>query len=292
MSDEARALRAYLDVLAVEHNEDAGVMRIVTLSDVYHAVPREGLHMCPDREYNDVALCKHVIASDVTRGRLDVPTGWLVVDDLDDRDEADDTSARTAIADGGQLDAGWIVRGANGTEREAGSRSEAEEIKAEAESLGLDVEIVPPGEDADDSVDVVEHVDPEPVDSAAEELPERSVAEDPLDWIPSDFVDTIDGSPAINRRGFEVLAHFYDVDVYSELEVPPEEHGFEYCRVKARAVRDGRECEAYGSAHVDRGDDPELLLEMADTRARKRALSIATGVGAVAVEELRNEVSR
>ena len=39
-------------------------------------------------------------------------------------------------------------------------------------------------------------------------------------------------------------------------------------------------------------DDPELLLEMADTRARKRALSIATGVGAVAVAELKNEVDR
>lgn len=52
---------------------------------------------------------------------------------------------------------------------------------------------------------------------------------------------------------------------------------------------DGRTCEAYGSAHVDRGDDHELLLELADTRARKRALSIATGVGAVAVAELRAE---
>jgi hypothetical protein len=31
---------------------------------------------------------------------------------------------------------------------------------------------------------------------------------------------------------------------------------------------------------------------MAGTRARKRALSIASGVGAVAVEELKNEVDR
>jgi hypothetical protein len=52
----------------------------------------------------------------------------------------------------------------------------------------------------------------------------------------------------------------------------------------------GREVAAYGSAHVERGDDVELLTEMADTRARKRALSIATGMGAVAVEELKNEV--
>jgi len=51
----------------------------------------------------------------------------------------------------------------------------------------------------------------------------------------------------------------------------------------------GRQVEAFGSAHVDRGDDHFLLLEMADTRARKRALSIITGAGAVAVDELQNE---
>lgn len=32
------------------------------------------------------------------------------------------------------------------------------------------------------------------------------------------------------------------------------------------------------------------MTSFTDTRARKRALSIATGVGAVAVEELKNEV--
>jgi len=123
------------------------------------------------------------------------------------------------------------------------------------------------------------------------DLPERNVSDDPLTWMPQHFVDQIDGTPAINRKGFEVLAHHYNISTTSELEVPPEETGHEYVRVKARAVtEDGRECEAYGSAHVDRGDDKSLLLEMADTRARKRALSVATGVGTIAVEELRNEV--
>jgi hypothetical protein len=124
------------------------------------------------------------------------------------------------------------------------------------------------------------------------DLPERSVGDDPLKWMPSEFIDTIDSSVAINRKGFEVLAWYYDIDVFADLEVAPEETDHEYCRVKARAVskESGREVEAYGSAHIDRGDDAHLLLEMADTRARKRALSIATGVGMVAVEELKNEV--
>lgn len=142
---------------------------------------------------------------------------------------------------------------------------------------------------------VVDEADPEPVEptpeAAGEDLPDRSVADDPLTWIPGEFVDNIDGTQAINRKGFEVLSHFYGIDVHAECQTPPEDTGHEYCRVKARAVTDeGRQCEAFGSAHIERGDDPELLLEMAGTRARKRALSIATGVGAVAVSELKNQV--
>lgn len=121
------------------------------------------------------------------------------------------------------------------------------------------------------------------------DLPERNVGDDPLKWLPGEFVDQIDGSPAINRKGFEVLSHFYEVDVSADLQVTPEDTGHEYARVKATAEIDGRTVEAFGSAHVDRGDDSYLLLEMADTRARKRALSIATGAGAVAVSELKNE---
>jgi hypothetical protein len=142
----------------------------------------------------------------------------------------------------------------------------------------------------------VDQADAEPVTTDADgpgpaDLPDRSVADDPLTWIPGEFVDDIDGSQAINRKGYEVLSHFYNVDVAVELQTPPEDTGHEYARVKATATTaDGRTCEAFGSAHLERGDDPELLLEMADTRARKRALSIATGVGAVAVAELKNEV--
>lgn len=176
----------------------------------------------------------------------------------------------------------WTVRDhESGNEKTFPSRSEAEDAVEDMASMGVDVELVPPGEATGDAPESVEYG----------ELPERSVGTDPMEWVPGDFIDEIDGTPAINRKGFEVLSHFYDIGVRSNVDVAPEETGHEYCRVKAVAVcPDGRECEAYGSAHVDRGDDPPLLLEMADTRARKRALSIATGVGAVAVSELKNEV--
>lgn len=148
--------------------------------------------------------------------------------------------------------------------------------------------------------DVVEETDeptPEPAEPEPEstgstyDLPERSVSDDPLQWVPGDFIDSIDGTRAINRKGFAVLGHFYKIETSSEVVVSPEETDFEFCRVKAVATtKDGREYEAQGSAHVDRGDDSYLLLEMADTRAKKRALADATGVGAVAVAELKNEV--
>jgi hypothetical protein len=203
---------------------------------------------------------------------------------------------------------------ANENARFFDSKGEADDGMEKAENApGVEPELFPPGNspeflyhgDDDPTQEVatepteaevmeVSDPDPEPQTTTAEaaqhDLPERSVSDDPLTWMPGDFIDTIDGSQAINRRGFEVLSHFYDISVASDLEVPPEDTDHEYCRVNATAeTPDGRTCEAYGSAHVERDDDMELLLEMADTRARKRALSIATGVGAVAVSELKSE---
>jgi hypothetical protein len=196
-----------------------------------------------------------------------------------------------------------VIDHENDNERTFDSRGAAEDAMEAVEDLGGDPELFPPGVGVGDKqeppeTEVVEDVEPEPdpepnVYPHGEDLPERSVTDDPLTWMPGHFIDEIDGTPAINRKGFEVLAHHYDISTTADLEVPPEDTGHEYVRVKARAkTDDGRVAEAYGSAHVDRGDDPELLLEMADTRARKRALSIATGVGVVAVAEMKNEVER
>ncbi|AFH22143.1 hypothetical protein OSG_eHP18_00165 [environmental Halophage eHP-18] len=177
-----------------------------------------------------------------------------------DADTTDDTEAQTTEADGG-------------ARVEDTARPDAQH-----DPEVLDADEVPRSPDVDPGVD-----------GGDTDLAERNVGDDPLKWLPGEFVDQIDGSPAINRKGFEVLSHFYEVDVSADLQVTPEGTDHTYARVKATAEIDGRTVEAFGSAHVDRGDDSYLLLEMADTRARKRALSIATGAGAVAVEELKNE---
>lgn len=312
-----RAERAVEDVVAVERMAP-GLVRVVTLSDHYVVDARDGGCRCPDAEYTlgGDERCKHELAALLATSAYPAP--FPVVDDLWHLRRPSD-GAQRLVADGGQRigDIWHVYDPERDNVHTFGSRAEAEDRMAMAEELDIDAELYPPGEtppgyeggdEPQGNAEVVtgdEPVEPEVVDHAEadhapasgnptpeyDDLPERSVGEDPLEWVPGEFVDEIDGSQAINRKGYEVLSHFYDVDVHAELQVPPEETDFEFCRVKATATTpDGRECEAFGSAHVDRGDEQAILLEMADTRARKRALSIATGVGAIAVEELRNEV--
>jgi len=306
-----RATAALTDTAAVEHHAP-GMVRVVTFGGAYVVDVRDEVCSCPDYNYNleGRGHCKHIHAALAATDQLGVDIPGI---ELEERLDERAAEPQPVATDGGGE---WVVRGEKPTgevvEQTADSRAEAEEMREQAESVGLSgVTIEPPQSTgaADRETDGGQHPDRESVEvveveqdtqSAPDttetddgvELPERSVAEDPLNWVPGEFVDEIDGSQAINRKGFEVLSHFYDISVETEIVVPPEETDHEYCRAVATATTpDGRECQAHGSAHVDRGDDSYLLLEMADTRARKRALSIATGVGAVAVAELKSEVT-
>jgi len=193
----------------------------------------------------------------------------------------------------------FIVRDTDrANERPVESRAKAEEVAEELRGMGASVKIIPPGEE--DNVDVVEHgetpreantVEPDTPDTDGYDLPDDgpSVDEDPLVWMPDGFTDTIDGSVAINRKGFEVLAHHYSIQCETELCADLTTDS----RVTFKAIAtdaDGDTYSAFGSASNERGDDAGLLVEMADTRAYKRAISRATGVGMVAVEELQNEL--
>lgn len=130
------------------------------------------------------------------------------------------------------------------------------------------------------------------LEDALEEPDPRGVDTDPLEWIPDQFIDRIEGTPAINKKGFSVLCQHYGITVNVEKTVGPMETDFEYAECRAVAkTPEGQEYVAYGSAHTnrERGDDPTMLLEYADTRAYKRAASRATGTGMLAVEELQSE---
>lgn len=152
--------------------------------------------------------------------------------------------------------------------------------------------------DESDPVEPAEH-DNRPADPPTEpedyssDLPDEgpSVDEDPLVWMPDEFTDTIDGTVAINRKGFEVLAHHYSIQC--QTSVVESLCTDERVVFKATATdEDGDVYTAFGSAGEERDDVSRgrPVVEMADTRAYKRAVSRATGVGIVAVDELQGSM--
>lgn len=196
-------------------------------------------------------------------------------------------------------------------ERPFDSREDAVEQRDKLIGLGMkpeNLDIIPPGEDtaADGGPEIVDATPPvegdeefrpddvtessESDDSGAESLPDRDLTDDPIEWLQegnSELTANIKGTTVITKKGFRVLQHKYDISTGSRVVVGPEENGHEFARVRAWAeMPDGRRAEAHASAHVDRGDDHFLLVSMADTRAKSRALSDVTGVGAVAIEEM------
>lgn len=189
----------------------------------------------------------------------------------------------------------WLIEADNGQTREEDTRSEAEQVKQEMEDdFGLDVSISKKPASDGGTADVVENDGEATVDATptAGDIPQSTdVAEDPVSWMPEHFVDTIEGVPAINRKGYAVLAEHYDISVTSEAVTYPSRSDFEYAEFEATAVtEDGREYSGFGSAHVERGDDKTLLGEPAETRAVKRSLAIATGVGMTAIEEMKGSL--
>jgi len=218
----------------------------------------------------------------------------------------------------------FIIRNEhNSNTHEFDSRAEAEEqldqLKEIANSAGHDpdgivletVDATPDGGDMD--VDIIDHTEtaqdkreddetpqPEPVDThdemdtqeALDELGE-SLETDPLSILPGHMIDHIQGQPAINKRGYAMIAHRYGVSVKSFIESYPWENDQNRCVARAVATtEDGKEYQDYATADEDDGDMPEQLIELASTRALKRVTGWATGLGIVSYQELSNQLEQ
>jgi hypothetical protein len=200
----------------------------------------------------------------------------------------------------------YLINERKETEKEYPNRAEAEEQREKLIELGMkpenvriqpdnrseepksdggEAEVVEPSEGATELLEASDHTD------LPDEKPGMDV--DPVDWLPGHFVDTIQGVPTLNRKGYAVMCERFGVSVTSEPVTLPSETDFEYAEFKATAVtEDGTEYSGFGSAHVDRqdGDDKHLLAELAETRAMKRAAAWATGIGMTAAEEMQGEL--
>jgi len=207
-----------------------------------------------------------------------------------------------------------VVDHSNDNARPFDSRAEAEDKAKGIKQMVSDpsaIEVVKGSYDdyseyeaSDESDPETEEVEPEVIDHSTdggqaqtvdtETIPQNpDVTEDPVDWMPQHFVDKIQGVPTVNRKGYAVIASAYNVGVKAEPVVRASETEFEYAEFKAVAVTDdGTEYSGFGSAHIDRmdGDDEFLLNELAETRAMKRAVAWATGVGMTAMEEMKGEL--
>jgi len=190
----------------------------------------------------------------------------------------------------------FIVRDTDrGNEKTVDSRREAEARKQDLLKLGVDeqhIEIIPPNDAATDGGQAGE-ANPVADTPADDDLPDDPpIDQDPVNWLPSHFVDEIQGVPTVNRKGYAVIASKYGITVEAEPITLPSETGFEHAEFEATAeTPDGERYSGFGSAHVDRddGDDPHLLGELAETRAMKRAVAWASGVGLTAIEELQGD---
>jgi hypothetical protein len=207
----------------------------------------------------------------------------------------------------------WTIKSESGETRTVGSRAEAESVRNDMEQLGMNCEIISPDETKTDggqadseSPRVIPDGEVLPHDYDEPNHPEQTESDDgddageataipespdidknPVEWLPDHLIDMVEGVPTISRKGYCIICQRYDVSIESESIVRSSDTEFEYAEFRAVAVdSDGKAYSGFGTAHVERGDDPYLLNELAETRAMKRAATWATGVGLTAVEEM------
>lgn len=196
----------------------------------------------------------------------------------------------------------YVVKEKDGEKsRECDSRSEAEEIKADMEGLGVDVEIVaqdepteePPEDETEAEVVDEKIVTPDEAEESLKAIDElgQELGTDPLNILPKHMVDDIQGKTAVNKRGYAMIAERYGIAVSAEILHYPwdNDEGRAVCRAVA-TTDDGREYSGVGTAAESDGDMPEQLLELAETRSLKRAVSWASGVGIVSYQELMGQL--
>lgn len=207
-------------------------------------------------------------------------------------------------------------------EKEVESRSAAEEKQKELKDLGFtDFDLYPigddspadPGLESGGGAEMVDHgetqqveevagavvgdepkeVAPEPVESDAEALDQLGdeLGTDPLSILPGHMIDDIQGQPAVNKRGYAMIAERYGIEVSADVVQYPWDNGDGRAVARATAVTDdGKEYSGWATASGDDGDMEDQLIELAETRSLKRAVSWASGVGIVSYQELAAEL--
>jgi hypothetical protein len=105
------------------------------------------------------------------------------------------------------------------------------------------------------------------------------------------MVDDIQGKPAVNKRGYAMIAERYNIQTSAEIVQFPWDNSEGRCVAHATAVtEDGKEYSGWATASAEDGDMEDQLIELAETRSLKRSISWASGVGIVSYQELMSEL--
>lgn len=127
-------------------------------------------------------------------------------------------------------------------------------------------------------------------DEAIDQLGE-SLEDDPLNVLPGHMKDTIQGQPAVNKRGYAMIAERFGIGVEARVREYPWDNDEGRAVAHATAeTEDGNTYSGWATACADDGDMEDQLIELAETRALKRAVSWASGIGIVAYEELADQL--
>jgi len=181
----------------------------------------------------------------------------------------------------------WTIKAENGETRSVESRAEAKSVKEDMEKLGISCEIIPPNTKADGGEAVPQSQTQDSMKTEEPDIEEPDIDKNPVEWLPDHLIDIVEGVPTISRKGYCIVCQQFGVSIESEAVVRSSSTEFEYAEFRAVAVdSDDKKFTGFGTAHIERGDDPYLLNELAETRAMKRAATWATGVGLTAVEEI------
>jgi hypothetical protein len=194
------------------------------------------------------------------------------------------------VLDHGEQNTNIFEQRAEATKKAAGIKqmvsnpTEIEVVEGEFESYSAWLE---------QDEDPEEPQEPDVVESDADAIDQlgESLEDDPLNVLPGHMQDTIQGQPAINKRGYSMIAERFGIEATATIESYPWENEQNRCVAKAEAItEDGKEYTGHATAATEDGDMPAQLIELAETRALKRAVSWASGLGIVAYEELTNEL--
>ena len=189
----------------------------------------------------------------------------------------------------------YTVRAENGNSRECESRSEAEDVKADMERLGMTVEIDGPEQETDGGeVEtkepiVQDSIEGETSDTTGELTDVNAFQQDPiayLESINSEFVNTIKGTPAISKRGFRFMQTELGISTSAEVVTTFDDPTGVVIHARAE-MPDGRFAEAHGEGYLSENDvSDNEFVRYADSRAKNRAISDLTAAGALAESEL------